>query len=145
MTTSFKIASDLPWVLLSAVFAALVFVGCGSSAPAVVMDPEIRVLDTTSVDTAPEIVGGFERVRELTRYPQAAQQQGASGTIWIRCVVSSRGRATRLTIAEGGHYALESEAIRVVEQLRFTPGKIQNAPVSTTIEIPITIPAQARE
>lgn len=114
-------------------------VGCGSSLPSVVENPQLVVLD--SVDTAPVIEGGFTRVRQLTEYPEAARRDEARGTIWVRFVVTVSGRPTRAVIADGGHYALEAEALDVVDQLRFTPGKIAGGPVPTTVEMPVTLPA----
>lgn len=100
---------------------------------------ELVVLDDR-VDPRPQIVGGMERVYEITRYPESARQDGVTGTIWVQCVVTVRGNATRLRIVEGGDRRLEAAALDVVEQLEFTPGKIDRGPVPTSVEIPVIFP-----
>ena len=126
-------------LLTTVLLAAVVLAGCGGSEQMAADDPEPVVLDD-QIDTEPQIVGGMERVYEITRYPERARQDGVTGTIWVRCVVTVRGNATRLRIAEGGDRRLEAAALDVVEQLAFTPGKIDRGPVPTSIEIPVVFP-----
>ena len=96
------------------------------------------VLD--SVETQPTIIGGMNRVYELTTYPQDAQEAEAFGTVWVQAIVTARGNASSLRIVQEGHLSLERVALDVVRQLEFEPAKLDRAPVPATVEIPVTFP-----
>lgn len=128
--------------LRSAVFAlavgvALVFASCSGSKN-VAEDLEMIVLD--SVETGPTIIGGMNRVHELTTYPQDAQESGAYGTVWVQAIVTARGKASSPRIVQEGHNSLERVALEVVRKLEFEPAKLDRAPVPATVEIPVTFP-----
>lgn len=114
--------------------------GCSSSSgPVVGRDVERRVylVEGQSVDQPPEIVGGYAAVERSKSYPSAAERDGAYGVIWLQCTVSAGGTATRVQLSSGGHPALETEALNVVQRLRFRPAQIGGAPVQSRIQIPV--------
>lgn len=113
--------------------------GCSSSGPVVGRDVERRVylLEGQSVDQPPEIVGGYSAVERAKSYPKAAKEVGAYGVIWLQCTVSAGGVATRVQLAQGGHPALETEALNVIQQLRFRPAQIGGAPVQSQVQVPV--------
>lgn len=128
------------WTLgLAVLLLAGLLSGCGSSGPIVGRDIEKRVyvLRGQDVDQPPEIVGGYESVEKSKSYPSAAEEENAYGVIWLQCIVSASGRATRIQLAEGGHPALETEALNVVQRLDFRPALKNGAPVQSSIQIPI--------
>lgn len=113
--------------------------GCGSSQPLVGADIEKRVylLRGADVDQAPEIVGGYSAVDRLKRYPESAAEDDAYGVIWLQSTISASGSATRIKVADGGHPALETEALNVMQQLRFRPAMKNGAAVQAGIQLPI--------
>lgn len=114
--------------------------GCGgSTGPIVGEDVERRVylVEGQRVDRAPEIVGGYAEVEKLKTYPSAAEEDDAYGVIWLQCTVSASGVATRIQLARGGHPALETEALNVIQQLEFRPAVKDDAPVPAQIQIPV--------
>jgi TonB family protein len=114
--------------------------GCGgSTGPVVGADVERRVylLRGQDVDQPPEIVGGYAKVEELKKYPAAAEEDEAYGVIWLQCTVSAGGVATRVNLAQGGHPALETEALNVIQRLSFRPALKNGAPVQAQIQIPV--------
>ncbi len=118
------------------------FTGCGSSSSTgyVVgrdVDKRLYLLEDQNVDQAPEIVGGYSSVEEVKRYPSAAEEDDAYGVIWLQFTVSASGNATRVRLAEGGHPALETEALNVVQQLDFRPALQNGAPIQSQVQIPI--------
>lgn len=128
------------WTLGLAVFLlAGLLSGCGSSGPVVGRDVEKRVyvLQGQEVDQPPEIVGGYQAVEKLKSYPSAAEEDDAFGVIWLQCTVSASGNGTRIRLAEGGHPALETEALNVVQRLDFRPALKNGAPIPSNIQIPI--------
>lgn len=113
--------------------------GCGSSTPVVGEDVArgVHVVRGQRVDVAPEIIGGYATVDSIKSYPRAAARVGAWGVIWLQCTVSASGICTRVQLAEGGHPALETEALNVIQQLEFYPGKSNGAPVPVVVQIPV--------
>ena len=129
---------------LFCVFALLVaggVSGCSSSSgPVVGRDVERRVYlleGQGHIDQPPEIVGGYATVEQKKSYPAAAEKDGAYGVIWLQCTVSAGGTATRVQLARGGHPALETEALNVVQRLRFRPAQVNGAPVQSQIQVPV--------
>lgn len=125
---------------LFAVVLGGVIVGCGgSSAPVVGADVGrgVHVVRGQRVDVAPEILGGYATVDSLKSYPRSAAADGAYGVIWLQCTVSASGICTRIQLAQGGHPALETEALNVLQQLEFRPGTSNGAPVPVLVQIPV--------
>jgi len=111
-------------------------VGCAST-QGTSSDLERRVYLLTEVDRPPRIAGGYVRIDSLKGYPEPARRDRAAGTILVEGVVSATGAPTRLRIIEGGHPALEGEALRVIRDLRFEPALKDDAPFPARIQIPI--------
>ena len=128
------------WVLSALGLFILGLVGgCGSSGSVVGGDIERRIylLEGQDVDQPPEIVGGYARIDSIKTYPSAAEEDEAYGVIWLQCTISAGGVATRIQLAQGGHPALETEALNVVQQLDFRPATQDGAPVQSRIQLPI--------
>lgn len=129
------------WILsIVGVLLGGLVTGCGSSSgPVVGSDIERRVylLKGQQVGESPEIVGGYASVKELMSYPSAAEEDDAFGVIWLQCTVSASGNATRIRVAEGGHPALETEALNVIQRLDFRPATKNGAPIQADIQIPV--------
>lgn len=113
--------------------------GCGSSGPVVGRNVEKRVylLENQDVDQPPKIMGGYAAVEKVKKYPPAAEEDDAFGVIWLQCTVSASGNATRVQLAEGGHPALETEALNVIQQLDFRPALKNGAPIPAQIQLPV--------
>jgi len=126
--------------LLAAGLTVLLFVsGCGGSGGAI-GEGALSMTVLEDVDEPPEIVGGYAMVDSLKTYPQRAAEDGATGIVRVQCVVTARGRATRARLMNRIHNALSTEALRVVRELRFRPGKVERATVPVEVEIPIRFP-----
>lgn len=116
------------------------FAGCASSSGPVVgadIDRRVYLLQGERVDEPPKIEGGYAELERLQEYPQAAEADDAYGVIWLQCTVSASGVATRVQVAQGGHPALETEALNVVQKLDFRPATQSGAPVQAQIQLPI--------
>ena len=114
--------------------------GCGgSTGPVVGKEVERRVylIQGQDVDRPPEIVGGYAEVENIKTYPSAAEEDDAYGVIWLQCTISASGVATRVQLARGGHPALETEALNVIQRLEFRPAIQDGAPVPAQIQIPV--------
>jgi TonB family protein len=114
--------------------------GCASSSGPVVgadIERKVYLLEGQVVDRPPEIVGGYEELERVQEYPQAAEEDDAYGVIWLQCTISASGVATRVQVAEGGHPALETEALNVIQNLDFRPAIKNGAPVQSQIQVPV--------
>jgi TonB family protein len=113
--------------------------GCGSSEPVVGGDVERRlyVVQGQDIDEPPEIVGGYDRLDEVRTYPSAAEADDAYGVIWLQFIISASGSATQVRLVEGGHPALETEALNVVQNLDFQPATKNGAPVQARVQLPV--------
>lgn len=132
--------STKSWTLvLLGVFLGGLVAGCGSSSPIVGRDVERRVylIEGQDVDQPPEIVGGYEEIERNKSYPAAAEEDDAYGVIWLQGTISAGGVATRLQIAEGGHPALETEAMNIVQRLDFRAATRDGVPVRARVQIPV--------
>lgn len=127
------------WLLFLVGGALGVLGGCGSSGPIVGENVERRVylVEGSEVTQPPEIIGGYAEVEKNKSYPSAAEEDDAFGVIWLQCIVSASGKATRIQLAQGGHPALETEALNIVQRLKFRPALKDGAPVQSVIQIPI--------
>ncbi|PQJ33846.1 hypothetical protein BSZ35_03820 [Salinibacter sp. 10B] len=127
------------FLLLIVVLFPFLAAGCGSSGPVVGADVERRVyvLEGQKVDRPPQIEGGYAEVDRVKKYPPAAEEDDAYGVIWLQCTISASGVATRVQVAQGGHPALETEALNVIQQLDFRPATQGGAPVQSQIQLPV--------
>jgi protein TonB len=97
----------------------------------------VYLVEGQDLDQAPEIIGGYAEVENVKSYPAAAEEDEAYGVIWLQCTISASGVATRIRLAKGGHPALETEALNVIQQLDFRPATKAGSPVPADIQIPI--------
>ena len=128
------------WVLSAfGLFLIGLLGGCGSSGSVVGGDVERRIylIQGQDVDEPPTIEGGYARIDSVKTYPDAAEADEAYGVIWLQCTISAGGVPTRIQLAQGGHPALETEALNVVQQLNFRPATKDGAPVQSRIQLPI--------
>ena len=129
------------WMLcLAGVLLGGFLTGCGGSSGAVVgrdVEKRVYLLEGQDVDRPPEIVGGYATIKETQSYPQAAEEDDAYGVIWLQCTISASGVATRVRLAQGGHPALETEALNVLQRIDFRPALRNGAPTQSQIQLPI--------
>lgn len=73
------------------------------------------------------------------RYPAAAQENGASGTVIVKFVVNKDGMISDVEIVKGVDQDLDREALRVVRRMpKWQPGKNNGQPVKSIITLPVS-------
>jgi TonB family protein len=89
------------------------------------------------VDQAPKPEGGMRSLTRDARYPQEAQEQGLSGRVYVQAVVNADGSVRSAKVIRGQGNVLDDEALRVVENAEFVPGKYNGkaVPAQTTVWI----------
>lgn len=89
------------------------------------------------VDESPSIVGGPARIQKLLQYPDSAKAKTLDGRVFVELIVTEEGRAQNPEVVRGAHKILNEEALRVVQRLKFEPGRLQGEPVRTRITVPV--------
>lgn len=97
----------------------------------------------TDPETKPEFPGGaaaiYRHIAKTMRYPLIAQEKGKQGKVTVAFIVEKDGTLSDVKVTNGVDPNLDKEAIRVIKTLpKFTPGKINDKPVRTSMSLPVT-------
>jgi protein TonB len=97
-------------------------------------EPEIFVI----VEQMPELIGGLGDLQKKIHYPEIAKKAGVEGRVIVQFVVNEQGAVTDPIVVRGIGAGCDEEAIRAVQQARFTPGRQRGNPVRVKMSLPIT-------
>lgn len=97
-------------------------------------EPEIFVI----VEQMPEPIGGIAAIQAEVTYPEIARKAGVEGRVFLQFVVNEQGNVQDVVVSRGIGAGCDEEAIRAVEQAKFTPGKQRGKPVKVRMSLPIT-------
>ena len=90
-----------------------------------------------AVEEEPVLIGGFASLQDLIEYPKAARNAHIEGRVIVQFVINEEGDVIHPTVVRGRHPLLDKEAVRVVQQARFTPGKQRGEPVKVRMALPV--------
>ncbi|MEL7835087.1 M56 family metallopeptidase [Fodinibius sp. Rm-B-1B1-1] len=91
-----------------------------------------------TVKDMPELVGGLGSLQQMINYPKEASEAGAEGRVIVQFIINKDGNIENPTIVKSVHESLDEEALRVVKQADFTPGKVDGEPVRVQYSLPIS-------
>lgn len=94
------------------------------------------------VEQMPELIGGLASIQQQIRYPEMAKRAGVEGRVILQFIVNERGRVEEVQVVRGVGAGCDEEAVRVVKQARFKPGKQRGAVVKVKMSIPVTFKLQ---
>jgi protein TonB len=97
-------------------------------------EPEIFVV----VENMPELIGGLAAIQQSINYPEMAKKAGVEGRVIVQFVVDEEGNVLDPQVVRGLGAGLDEEALRAVQQAKFTPGKQRGKPVRVRMSLPIT-------
>lgn len=133
-------ANSRPYYLLSiaAVLVCILAVktGCdslGVSDKEAQIDSNIYIV----VDEMPRLVGGLKAVASQIKYPDIARKAGVEGKVFVSLVVDEQGNVSDAQVSRGLGAGLDEEALRVVGQAKFTPGRQRGNAVKVRMTLPI--------
>lgn len=89
------------------------------------------------VEEMPRLIGGLSVLQQELRYPEQAREAGIEGRVYVRFVVNEEGRVVEPSVIRGIGGGCDEEALRVVRQAQFEPGKQRGRPVRVQYAIPI--------
>lgn len=90
-----------------------------------------------AVEESPELQGGMQALYDELEYPDFARRAGIEGRVVVQFVVDENGNVTNPRALTSPHSSLAEEAIRVVSQMKFTPGKQRNRAVRVQMSLPV--------
>lgn len=97
-------------------------------------EPEIFVV----VEQMPELIGGLGEIQKKIKYPEIARKAGVEGRVFIQFVVDEQGNVQDAAVTRGIGAGCDEEALRVVKQAKFKPGKQRGKSVKVKMSLPIT-------
>lgn len=98
-------------------------------------DDETEVF--VAVEEEPVLIGGLASLQELVEYPRTARRAEIEGRVIVQFVINEDGDVTNPTVIRGRHPLLDKEAVRVVQQAKFVPGKQRGEPVKVRMALPV--------
>jgi TonB family protein len=81
------------------------------------------------VDKEPRVKGGLASLTRDATYPESAREKEIQGRVYVQAVVNPDGSVRSAEIVRGLNKSLNQEALRVVRNAEFIPGKYNNEPV----------------
>ena len=91
----------------------------------------------TVVENMPEMDGGLDNISKNIRYPQEARDKNIEGRVIVKFIVTSEGNVRDAQIVRGIGAGCDEEALRVVSEAKFTPGKQRGRNVDVEMNVPI--------
>jgi protein TonB len=89
------------------------------------------------VEDQPQMIGGRQALYDKLEYPSFARKAGIEGRVTVQFVVDENGNVTNPRILKGVHKVLNEEALRVIKQMKFKPGKQRGKAVKVKMSVPI--------
>lgn len=94
-----------------------------------------------AVEQQAEYPGGMEAfgkyLKKNLKYPAAAQRANVSGKVYVQFIVNMDGSSSDVQILKSVGFGCDEEAIRVLENIRWTPGKQSGRIVRSRYTVPI--------
>ncbi|MDZ7649865.1 MAG: TonB family protein [Cytophagales bacterium] len=92
-------------------------------------------------EVQPTPLGGYENfysyISKRSKYPRMAQRSHTEGKVFIEFVVDKNGSATHLKIIKGIGSGCDEEAIRMLSQTRWEPGRQRGKPVKVRMAMSV--------
>ncbi|MCH8961939.1 MAG: TonB family protein [Bacteroidetes bacterium] len=92
----------------------------------------------TVVDEAPVLIGGLKLLHSKVRYPDGARLQEIKGRVYVQFVLTKAGQVEDAEVIRGIGGGCDEEALRVIQEAWFVPGKIGGRPVKVRHTLFIT-------
>ncbi len=94
------------------------------------------------VDEMPTIVGGIQAIVDEIKYPEEAKADGIEGRVLVQFIVDETGNVVSPTVIKGVDPNLDAEALRVVGDTKFVPGKHNGVARKVRLTLPVTFKLQ---
>lgn len=95
-----------------------------------------------AVENMPELEGGMAALQKKVNYPEMARKAGIEGKVIVQFVVNEQGKVENPKVIRGIGGGADQEALRVIKQAEFEPGRQRGEPVPVQMSLPITFQLQ---
>ena len=90
-----------------------------------------------AVEEMPQPIGGLGALASQIKIPDTAWAAGVEGKVFLDIVVDEQGDVADARVLRGLGAGLDEEALRVVRQAKFTPGRQDGVAVNVRMTLPI--------
>lgn len=95
-----------------------------------------------AVEEMPELIGGIQALQQKIRYPERARMAGIEGRVIVQFIVTEKGEVENPQVIRGIGGGCDEEALRVISQAKFKPGRQRDIPVRVRYTLPIIFKLQ---
>ncbi len=95
-----------------------------------------------AVEQMPKLKGGLSGLQKKINYPEMARKAGIEGKVIVQFIVNENGEVENPRVIRGIGGGCDKEALRVVKQAEFKPGRQRGKPVRVQYSLPITFRLQ---
>lgn len=95
-----------------------------------------------AVENMPELKGGLAGLQKKVNYPEMARKAGIEGTVNIQFIVNENGEVEDPRVIRGIGGGCDEEALRVIKNAQFEPGRQRGKPVRVQYSVPIRFQLQ---
>ena len=89
-------------------------------------------------DKPPDLLGGFQFVKNNLKYPEKARQNCIQASVIISAVIDESGKTSDVyAITDDKGWGFNNEAIELVKKMTFIPASNKGAPIKCRISFPI--------
>lgn len=89
------------------------------------------------VEQMPKLKGGLAKLQSKIRYPEMARKAGIEGRVVVQFIINEQGEVEDPKVIRGIGGGCDKEALRVVKQAQFEPGRQRGEPVRVQYSLPI--------
>jgi TonB family protein len=90
-----------------------------------------------AVETQPELKGKMAQFQSKVQYPAECKDQGIEGRVTVQFIVDKQGQVKDPKVIRGIGGGCDEEALRVVRQAEFVPGRQRGKRVNVRMSLPI--------
>lgn len=90
-----------------------------------------------AVEQMPELIGSLKDLQDKITYPDVARKAGIEGQVIIQFIVNEKGEVENPVVVRGIGGGCDQEALRVIKQAKFQPGRQRGKPVRVQYSLPI--------
>ncbi len=99
------------------------------------VDSTQKIYDTVTQE--PVLKGGLRKLENKVKYPEKCWDANVEGQVEVQFIVNKLGKVENPTVVKGIGHGCDKEALRVVKQAQFKPGKVDGQPVNVRSNLPI--------
>lgn len=92
---------------------------------------------TQEPESYPLPVGGMTALMQAVEYPKSALKDGTEGKVLVEVIIDANGNVKSAVVKTGVRADLDKAALAAINKTAWTPALKNNAPVESTIIVPI--------